>query len=471
VAFENESLGLLEPFTVSYPRQFQSSKPAKGFLSLAESAAQTPTESGNPLSHFSRSVALTPVTHSHVVFGSASASPEEKQPLLKAQQTFQEPVAAPRLAKGPALPAPPAALVSSLRSGFVPASSTFGSVPSLKRQSQGDNPLALNVFSSLRFVQEASSLALQRLTSFTRLYGGVLTTCAVALIGLLSGVYAHSFVSPASEELATVSLSQQVFMPNEDTALNNQPKLALATGGASTSESGFPSLAAILMGDESASSEGGSTAQQDDQQDTVNIVRPEAGALVKVRIVGKTQPAQALVSSRGNEACPMPKSLAFSNGLNQANTSSRPSLALRLRNALGFMRPLQGGLLTSRFGFRHGRMHQGVDLAARVGTPILASADGVVTYSGWQAGYGRLIVMQHANGFRTKYAHCHHLFVRSGQRIQQGQPIAAVGNTGHSTGAHLHYEVLVNGVAVNPLNHVAIGVQVAGGRTSSLPTG
>jgi hypothetical protein len=442
--------------------KFQSNKPAKGFLSLAANSNPvviTPAES--PL----YSLQKTLTTH-HNTLGHPVGNPEHVHSSLKAQQTFKKS----ELAEALALPPPPAALISSLRSGFVPASSASKPVLFPKRQSQGDHLLVLNVSSSLRSVQEASLLALQRIVSFTRLYGGLLTTCAVALMGLLSGVYANTLLSlPSQEELeAGGSLSQQVFSPQE--ADNGVQRLATATGGSSTDEAAFPSLAAILVGDETATNPNSSLNTQG--QTTPHLERQKEGELVRVRIVGKSKPSQPLLAVYSKEACPMPKSLAFANGLNQASTSSsRSSLSRRLYDATGFMRPLHGGLLTSRFGLRHGRMHQGVDLAARVGTPILASASGVVTYSGWQAGYGRLIVLQHTNGVRTKYAHCHNLFVRKGQHIQKGQTIAAVGNTGHSTGAHLHYEVLVNGVAVNPLHHVPIGVQVAGGKGSSLPTG
>lgn len=437
--------------------KFQSGKPANGFLSLAHRVTLPDAEASNPLS-----ASVKTVLAYDTLTEKPSGHPVAVQPSLEARETFKELESAKKLV----LPEPPAALVSPLRTGFVPAPSAHGSVPFPKHQPQRDNSFVLNVSPSLRFFQEASSLALQRLTSFTRLYGSVLTTCAVSLIGLLSGVYAHSFIAPTFEDTeATVALSQQVFTP-EDTA-SDKSQLAFATGGASASESGFPSLAAILTGEEDAPD----VSVENKQPETPRAEGKVEGALVKVRIVGKSKSSQPLFKSRAKEACPMPKSLAFANGLNQSSTSAQRAKSKRSFNASGFMLPLHGGLLTSRFGLRHGRMHQGVDLAASVGTPISASADGVVTYSGWQAGYGRLVVLQHANGVRTKYAHCHHLFVRRGQHIQQGQTIAAVGNTGHSTGAHLHYEVLVNGVPVNPLRHVPIGVQVAGGSLSPLPTG
>ncbi|MGQ9865201.1 MAG: peptidoglycan DD-metalloendopeptidase family protein [Pseudanabaenaceae cyanobacterium] len=118
----------------------------------------------------------------------------------------------------------------------------------------------------------------------------------------------------------------------------------------------------------------------------------------------------------------------------------------------GFIWPAQG-VLTSGFGWRWGRMHQGIDIAGPVGTPILAAAAGVVEFSGWNdGGYGYMIDIRHSDGTVTRYAHNSALYVRSGQSVGQGQPIAAMGSTGFSTGPHLHFEIRPNGgAAVNPM--------------------
>ncbi len=109
---------------------------------------------------------------------------------------------------------------------------------------------------------------------------------------------------------------------------------------------------------------------------------------------------------------------------------------------------------TSGFGYRWGRLHAGTDFAAPHGTPIYATADGVVIHAGWQSGYGRLVKIQHEFGIETRYAHNSKLFVQVGQRVSRGQKIAAMGNTGRSTGTHLHYEVRVGGKPVNPMTYI-----------------
>jgi murein DD-endopeptidase MepM/ murein hydrolase activator NlpD len=96
--------------------------------------------------------------------------------------------------------------------------------------------------------------------------------------------------------------------------------------------------------------------------------------------------------------------------------------------------------------------HEGIDFSAAVGTPIIASASGVVSRSGWDAQYGNVIEINHAEGFKTRYAHASQLLVRVGQTVNRGDVIAKVGNTGRSTGPHLHYEVIKAGAHINPLN-------------------
>ncbi len=115
---------------------------------------------------------------------------------------------------------------------------------------------------------------------------------------------------------------------------------------------------------------------------------------------------------------------------------------------------------TSKFGFRRDpktggrRMHSGVDFAAGLGTPLYATADGVVTHSGWQSGYGRLVKIQHEFGIETRYAHMSRLRVKVGQRVSRGQRIGDMGASGRVTGVHLHYEVRVGGKAVNPMIYI-----------------
>lgn len=114
------------------------------------------------------------------------------------------------------------------------------------------------------------------------------------------------------------------------------------------------------------------------------------------------------------------------------------------------------GSFTSGFGRRWGRMHKGIDIAAPVGTPIVAAADGIVVISAWdRGGYGKRVDIQHPDGTRTLYGHNSRLFVAVGQQVRQGQQIAAMGNTGRSTGPHLHFEFhMPGGSAVNPIAYL-----------------
>jgi len=113
------------------------------------------------------------------------------------------------------------------------------------------------------------------------------------------------------------------------------------------------------------------------------------------------------------------------------------------------------GTISSRYGQRWNRSHNGIDVAAPTGTGIYASAGGTVTYSAYNSGgYGYLVKLSHGNGVETYYGHCSQLLVSAGQTVSQGQLIAKVGNTGRSTGPHLHFEVRVSGTPQNPLNYV-----------------
>ncbi len=120
-----------------------------------------------------------------------------------------------------------------------------------------------------------------------------------------------------------------------------------------------------------------------------------------------------------------------------------------------FAMPLKSSFrFTSGFGPRWGRMHNGTDFAAGHGTPIYSTADGVVVKAGWHSGFGRMVKIRHEFGIETWYAHMSKLRVSEGQRVSKGQRIGDMGNTGRSTGTHLHYEVRVNGTAVNPMNFI-----------------
>lgn len=119
--------------------------------------------------------------------------------------------------------------------------------------------------------------------------------------------------------------------------------------------------------------------------------------------------------------------------------------------------PAAVGLMSSRFGYRSdpfnggAAMHAGLDFKGPVGTPILAAADGRITSAGWQGGYGKCIEITHSNGLVTRYAHMSGFTVAAGQVVKRGMQIGRMGSTGRSTGSHLHFEVRINGSAINPL--------------------
>jgi murein DD-endopeptidase MepM/ murein hydrolase activator NlpD len=112
--------------------------------------------------------------------------------------------------------------------------------------------------------------------------------------------------------------------------------------------------------------------------------------------------------------------------------------------------PLQG-VLYGRYGVRAGRRHDGIDLAAPEGTPIGAAAAGTVIYAGEQSGYGSIVILRHADGLVTLYAHCSVLLVDEGREVRRGEPIAKVGQTGRTSGPHLHFEVREGTRPRNPL--------------------
>jgi len=121
------------------------------------------------------------------------------------------------------------------------------------------------------------------------------------------------------------------------------------------------------------------------------------------------------------------------------------------------------GWVTSHFGDirawgggRH-RRHEGVDIAAPIGTSIMAPGGGIVTFTGYKHGYGKTIMIDHGYGIVTLYGHCHAILVKEGQRVKRGMLVGMTGNTGHTTGPHLHYEVRVDGIPVDPMMYIMNG--------------
>jgi murein DD-endopeptidase MepM/ murein hydrolase activator NlpD len=151
-----------------------------------------------------------------------------------------------------------------------------------------------------------------------------------------------------------------------------------------------------------------------------------------------------------------------------ALTAASNSLAERIRAAqanrqgggptstpssAGLIWPVNGPV-TSPFGWRWGRMHQGIDIGVGTGTPIKAAAAGTIIYCGWESGYGNLVVIDHGGNLATAYGHQSSIAVACGQQVAQGDVIGYVGCTGHCTGPHLHFEVRIDGSPVDPLGYL-----------------
>ncbi|MEO0686911.1 MAG: M23 family metallopeptidase, partial [Cyanobacteria bacterium J06649_11] len=126
----------------------------------------------------------------------------------------------------------------------------------------------------------------------------------------------------------------------------------------------------------------------------------------------------------------------------------------------GIMAFPSDGYISSPYGWRshpilgRGRLHTGIDFAANYGSTIRAADSGTVLYSGWYGGYGKTVIINHGKGISTLYGHSSKLYVKSGENVKRGQPIAAIGSTGFSTGPHLHFEVRKNGTPVNPAKYL-----------------
>lgn len=132
---------------------------------------------------------------------------------------------------------------------------------------------------------------------------------------------------------------------------------------------------------------------------------------------------------------------------------AKPEFSYKDRLDQKFMYPINTRI-TSYYGPRWGRVHEGIDFAAPMGSPIRAVSSGRVVYSGWASGYGYVVIIEHQKGLRTLYAHNSKLLVRNGESVGRGEVISRSGNTGNSTGPHLHFEVQVNGRPENPLNYI-----------------
>jgi murein DD-endopeptidase MepM/ murein hydrolase activator NlpD len=200
-----------------------------------------------------------------------------------------------------------------------------------------------------------------------------------------------------------------------------------------------------------------------------------AAAVITARAAQVRETRDALVSARDSLASEKQHKLVALSDLTAAQRAeareldgllaSSASLAAQIRAAqaqrgadatpssAGLVWPVPGPV-TSPFGWRWGRMHEGIDIGAGYGTPIHAAAAGTVIWCGWNGGYGNLVVIDHGGNLATAYGHQSSIAVSCGQSVSQGQVIGYVGSTGHSTGPHLHFEVRINGGAVDPYGYL-----------------
>jgi murein DD-endopeptidase MepM/ murein hydrolase activator NlpD len=187
------------------------------------------------------------------------------------------------------------------------------------------------------------------------------------------------------------------------------------------------------------------------QRDVKNQLLASQGSLSKSRQAKRSQ----LASTREQEK----RWIAEANTLAAEDARIRGQLAAAQSgsdttpSAQGLIWPVSGPV-TSPFGYRWGRLHAGIDIGVPYGTPIHAAAAGTVVLAGWTGGYGNYTCIDHGGGLATCYAHQSSSAVSAGAQVSQGQVIGYVGNTGHSFGAHLHFEVRINGTPVDPLGYL-----------------
>lgn len=161
------------------------------------------------------------------------------------------------------------------------------------------------------------------------------------------------------------------------------------------------------------------------------------------------------------------KEITYSNGtkINEKNISEKVTVEPKdnivykgvkdpIAGGVAFLENPSRGSITSNYGARWGKVHKGIDIAGNIGDPIKAALDGKVIEAYYSSSYGNVITIEHGNGIQTLYAHCSKLLAKEGQEVKRGDIIAKIGNTGRSTGPHLHFELKVNGSAINPIKYI-----------------
>jgi murein DD-endopeptidase MepM/ murein hydrolase activator NlpD len=194
-------------------------------------------------------------------------------------------------------------------------------------------------------------------------------------------------------------------------------------------------------------------AAEAETKQTLTVISAERNRLVAARQARSALLSRVTADRRELEAEARglrARSAALANQIRSG--SARLPVTVALTGSGQFAWPVNGPI-TSGFGPRWGRMHEGIDIGVGAGTPIAASAPGTVIVAGWSGGYGNLVVVSHGS-ISTAYAHQSRIVVSVGQRVERGTVLGAVGCTGHCFGAHLHFEVRVGGVPQNPVNYL-----------------
>lgn len=186
------------------------------------------------------------------------------------------------------------------------------------------------------------------------------------------------------------------------------------------------------------------------ERDALAAARSEkAGALATVKEDRASFVAEA--DGLAVQSAELAARIAAAQSAPAGGSTASPSPSSSAAGPLGWP---AAGSVTSGFGSRWGRMHEGIDIAVGSGTPVHAAAAGTVIYAGWMSGYGNIVVIDHGNGLSTAYAHNSSLVVAQGASVGTGFVVALSGSTGHSTGPHVHFEVRVNGTPVDPLTYL-----------------
>ncbi len=249
-------------------------------------------------------------------------------------------------------------------------------------------------------------------------------------------------------ESATLHPGQALIMPGPGTAASTAPSASAAPAAATRSS--VPSVHTVVSGDTlweiartSDVSVGALAAANRLSEDAV--LRP--GQVLNVPPPGTRTPAR-LVRLAGRTAAPV-----------TARAVPTPAQAQSAGERLPLSWP-SSGTITSRFGWRvhpifgTREFHTGMDIATRWGSPVMVARSGIVRFTGWMSGYGRLIVVDHGSGLQTMYSHLSAMVVDSGQQVAQGQLIGRIGSTGWSTGPHLFFEVRQNDVPQDPAHYL-----------------